>query len=179
MLILIFGKIFKILLIRDLLFLIFPWINSFLTHPYLLPGPYLPPTYPFLFTYLPAIYLTLAYPYPQIPTAGLPNILRKPCQSVNLSIYTHPITHTLIPVNYLPRPSPRGNLTLLILTTFPLSPTPNKCTVCTVCTCEHISSQSVQYIVRTFSTRFTTSSHFMYIYPACSTFYIVLIPCLQ
>ena len=178
MLILIFGKIFKILLIRDLLFLIFPWINSFLTHPYLLPGPYLPPTYPFLFTYLPAIYLTLAYPYPQIPTAYLTSFENP----VNLSICQS--TPTLSPIpSYLsityPAPSTRGNLTLLILTTFPLSPTPNRCTVCTVCTCEHISSQSVQYIVRTFSTRFTTSSHFMYIYPACSTFYIVLIPCLQ
>ena len=52
-----FREDFWILRILDSLFLLFPWIHSFLTYPYLLPTPYLP-----------AIYLTLAYPYKHLPT---------------------------------------------------------------------------------------------------------------
>ena len=84
-----FREDFWILLILDSLFLLFPWIHSFLTYPYLLPTPYLPLPFHLPSRYVPYTCLSL-----QISTYLLPY----PCRSLPTPTYRLPFqSPTILP----------------------------------------------------------------------------------
>ena len=88
-----FREDFWILLILDSLFLLFPWIHSFLTYPYLLPTPYLPLPFHLPSRYVPYTCLSL-----QISTYLLPY----PCRSLPTPADPYLPLPTAYPSNPLP-----------------------------------------------------------------------------
>ena len=89
-----FREDFWILRILDSLFLLFPWIHSFLTYPYLLPTPYLPAIYLTLISLQTSTYL-LPYPCRSLPTPADPYLPLPP--TLPIPYHTSPLrSHFLL-----------------------------------------------------------------------------------